>query len=515
MNETKIQWAHYTGGPWHLCSKVSDGCKNCYAWLLMITRLWPIIRNAWKTAGVEDWKTREVWGDNAPRVLTKGFWDSVLALDRKAAREGVRYKVFPSMIDPFDEMPAGIIDQDGHWLDKNQVLADFLDVIRRCSNLDFLLLTKRPENFAIMTGGAMRHLTPDGTAIGFESETWKMLHAWKHGSAPANIWIGCTVENQEYADKRIPELLKIPAVCRFVSYEPALGPVDFSKWLYETHENVGTERLSSSEIWTTGNSPGRDDMAEQSRDADSCGEQNGLRISPGQDNARKNSPSRPSAQAGLPSFQGSNTRWNDNKSRGREQIQQPPDQSDGGDLQRAAGPRDTKTQTRARMSAARGSEQYGEADSSAGLGNSSATNGGGTFEADCGRLQHDRQERLKDRVRSPLGIHQIIVGGESGPKARPFNIEWARSTIEQCKAAGIACFVKQMGSVVQDRNDAGYDGESPKEWPTGTDFDDEYFDPGVYQGKPVRVLLKDKKGGDITEWPEDLRIRQFPNTNAR
>ncbi len=47
----------------------------------MITRLWPIIRKAWKAAGIEDWETREVWGEKAPRVLAKGFWEKAIALD--------------------------------------------------------------------------------------------------------------------------------------------------------------------------------------------------------------------------------------------------------------------------------------------------------------------------------------------------------------------------------------------------------------------------------------------------
>lgn len=98
----------------------------------------------------------------------------------------------------------------------------------------------------------------------------------------------------------------------------------------------------------------------------------------------------------------------------------------------------------------------------------------------------------------------------SKKNARAFNVEWARSTVAQCRAAGVACFVKQMGAVVQDRNDAGFEGDEG-EWPMDTHTDDNYFDPGVYQGKPVRVVLKDKKGGAIEEWPEDLRVREFPS----
>lgn len=100
----------------------------------------------------------------------------------------------------------------------------------------------------------------------------------------------------------------------------------------------------------------------------------------------------------------------------------------------------------------------------------------------------------------------IIVGGESGPGARPFDVTWARSTVAQCRAAGVACFVKQLGKVVIDRNDAGFEGDTPTSWPAGT----EHNAGASRQGAPVRVFLKDRKGGDMAEWPEDLRVREMP-----
>lgn len=82
-------------------------------------------------------------------------------------------------------------------------------------------------------------------------------------------------------------------------------------------------------------------------------------------------------------------------------------------------------------------------------------------------------------------IDWVIVGGESGPGARPFNIQWARDVIAQCKAAGVACFVKQLGANAQ------------------TFCED--------HGVPHRLeCLTDRKGGDMSEWPEDLRVREFP-----
>lgn len=81
-------------------------------------------------------------------------------------------------------------------------------------------------------------------------------------------------------------------------------------------------------------------------------------------------------------------------------------------------------------------------------------------------------------------VDQIIVGGESGPGARPFDISWARQTIEQCKSAGVACFVKQLGK-------RPYPGS-------------------LGSGHMPEMALKDRKGGNMEEWPEDLRVRQWP-----
>ena len=94
-----------------------------------------------------------------------------------------------------------------------------------------------------------------------------------------------------------------------------------------------------------------------------------------------------------------------------------------------------------------------------------------------------------------MPIHWMIVGGESGPGARPFNIRWARLIIEDCQLAGVPCFVKQLGSVP-------YEDDS---WITGAPVDTTKLTrlPGA--------AMKDRKGGDPDEWPADLRVREFPN----
>jgi protein gp37 len=78
----------------------------------------------------------------------------------------------------------------------------------------------------------------------------------------------------------------------------------------------------------------------------------------------------------------------------------------------------------------------------------------------------------------------VIVGGESGPGARPFYVAWARETVRQCREAGVPCFLKQLGAnpIQRDR----------------------------LKGETVVFDLRDRKGGDMSEWPEDLRVREFP-----
>lgn len=79
----------------------------------------------------------------------------------------------------------------------------------------------------------------------------------------------------------------------------------------------------------------------------------------------------------------------------------------------------------------------------------------------------------------------IIVGGESGPRAREFDLQWARSIIAQCRSADVECFVKQLGARVVGPHDNGVNATT--------------------------LTFKHSKGGDWSEWPDDLRIRQFPN----
>lgn len=120
-------------------------------------------------------------------------------------------------------------------------------------------------------------------------------------------------------------------------------------------------------------------------------------------------------------------------------------------------------------------------------------------------------EDLGDLALEGTGIRWVIVGGESGPGARPCDVAWVRSLVEQCRAAGVPAFCKQLGAHVLDRNDAGFDGDDGDAWPADTCVEHDEVDTG-FQGAPVRVRLRDRKGGDPAEWPEDLRCREMPGT---
>lgn len=131
---------------------------------------------------------------------------------------------------------------------------------------------------------------------------------------------------------------------------------------------------------------------------------------------------------------------------------------------------------------------------------------------DCG--EHDVSQGVVDGVLSQpwcaecdtemgdpdwLGIEAIdwvVVGGESGTNARPFDVAWADLLVRQCRGAGVAVFVKQLGAVPYDSREAG-PGDEPHPGGPGADPD-------------CRLNLVSPKGGDMDEWPESLRVREFP-----
>jgi protein gp37 len=108
------------------------------------------------------------------------------------------------------------------------------------------------------------------------------------------------------------------------------------------------------------------------------------------------------------------------------------------------------------------------------------------------------------------GINWVVVGGESGPGARPFDLAWGRSIVQQCKAAGVACFVKQLGAKPLERfprrpeDPLHIDGWTAVR-NNATDGAAEFY---------RYLTLKNRKGGDIAEWPPSLRVREYPRVEV-
>jgi len=194
--ETGIQWADATFNPWRGCTKVSPACDMCYA----------------ETMSKRNPAVLGVWGKYGSRVIaSESMWKQPVKWNRDAEAAGVRKRVFcASLADVFEgpeSMPAE------SWEAVSQARERLGRLIDETPGLDWLLLTKRPEN--VLKYGPLGH-------------------RWTMEGIPQNVWIGTTVENQKYADIRIPELLKVPAKVRFLSMEPLLEEVIFDAFtLYD------------------------------------------------------------------------------------------------------------------------------------------------------------------------------------------------------------------------------------------------------------------------------------------
>jgi protein gp37 len=191
MKESPIEWTQYTFNPWMGCTNVSPGCANCYA-----TTSTPV-----RVFNVE-------WGKGKPRHRTgESKWKAVRSLDRKSAKAGVRTKVFcASLADWLDpEAPS-------FWL------CDLLELIASTPNLDWQLVTKRPELFRDRMASVMRDW--EGTPGAKVADRWRNFRI-----SPKNVWFGCTAENQKTFDHRTQEMAYIDARVKFLSMEPLLESV--------------------------------------------------------------------------------------------------------------------------------------------------------------------------------------------------------------------------------------------------------------------------------------------------
>lgn len=190
MGKTNIDYVDYSFNPWWGCTKVSPGCANCYA------------------EGVATrFNDEPIWGPTAPRrFFGQKYWTQPLAWNRKAQRKDKRFNVLcGSMCDVLEKRGTfnSLSDQIGKARQK------LWELILATPRLDWLLLTKRPENF-------------------------DLIPVWFKSYWPYNLHLGVSVEDQERADERIPLLLSMsqyvkPAGAKlWVSVEPMLGPVEIT-----------------------------------------------------------------------------------------------------------------------------------------------------------------------------------------------------------------------------------------------------------------------------------------------
>ena len=256
---TKIQWTDHTFHPWRGCTRV---------------------------------------------IASEAYWRQPIAWNRQADKEGRRHRVCcASLADVFEERQ-----------ELNHPRARLLSLIHRTPHLDWQLLTRRADGIlarlrdVAFLGETDHQEINDGACL---------AHQWLHGSVMPNIWIMASVEDQQRADERIPQLVATPARVRFLSCEPLLGPINLNL-------NLLGERVA----------------------------------------------------------------W-------------------------------------------------------------------------------------------------VIVGGESGSSARPCDIRWISEIVTQCQQAGVACFVKQLGT-----------------HPCNG--------PPLPFGFASKLKLRNRKGGDISEFPGFLQVRQFP-----
>jgi protein gp37 len=196
--ETAIEWCHHTHNIVWGCEKVSPACKHCYAETFS------------KRVGLQ------VWGAQAPRrVMSESYWKQPVKWNAAAQKAGERRRVFcSSMADVFEDHVTVAEQRLRLW-----------PLIEATPWLDWLLLTKRPQHIASM-----------------------LPATWLDAPRP-NVWLGTTCESQEWAEKRVPVLLEVPAAVRFLSAEPLLGPVDIYKWLDPLHKGGPREPVKPRIDW--------------------------------------------------------------------------------------------------------------------------------------------------------------------------------------------------------------------------------------------------------------------------
>lgn len=367
MKKTRISWSDSTWNYQVGCSRVSRGCRNCYA-----------ERDVARTAARKE----------AFQGLTEKFregprWTGALILLQERIEDPLRWtkgrKVFVNSISDF-------FHEDALW----EVQAAAFAIMSECGHHTFQILTKRPQRaiafFRTLEATAQERCVRDpvhdidwhrreilraaARGVGVED---KRFDPGAEGGAQwplPNVHIGVSVEDRASAARLIPLLFHIPAAVRWVSAEPLLEEISLLPWVRLWEECTSCEEDLG---W-----PGpAEDLCPE------CGAEGTLL-------ARCGEPLEPDDEGEFPWLE-----W------------------------------------------------------------------------------HER-------------IDWVVIGGESGPGARPFYLEWAEKLITECGANGVPCFMKQVGSKAL--------------------FHPHDLKPGFYQGFPT----VHRAGANPEEWPEGLRVQQWP-----
>jgi protein gp37 len=214
---TGISWCHHTFNLSWGCVKISPGCKFCYA---------ETLSNRFGD---------DVWGVNKHRkTFGDKHWNEPVKWNEAATKSGIRARTFcGSMCDVFENHE-----------DVNRERIKLWKLIKNTPMLDWQLLTKRPENIIPHIEDAISVFKEDffinGEKSSNELSLW--LEDWLKGNPPDNVWLGTSAENQEYLETRVPELKKVPAKVRFISGEPLIGALDFSKVVKSGHKYIDKGR---------------------------------------------------------------------------------------------------------------------------------------------------------------------------------------------------------------------------------------------------------------------------------
>lgn len=409
---SSIEWTDRTWNPVRGCSRVSEGCRNCYAERIAAR----FSRSIDDIPGPRIGQTHDAFHGFAEPTPAGPRWTGRVELIDDKLREPLTWRT-----------PARVFVNSMSDLFHENLLDDAIDkvfaVMALAPQHTFQVLTKRADRmhdyFAKLPG--MQRLARIAYEAGMISgkvvlgqggeiawsatpstRTIERDGSWQFPAWPLpNVWLGVSVEDQENADKRIPELLQTPAAVRFVSAEPLLGEVDLG---------LSSATCACCPRWAS--------------------------------------------------------RW----------VSVPC-------MVIADFPMCLQPQFRNRF------VRPGIHRATSNPHGALSVNGIGLRPSDFEALP---------------SLDWVIVGGESGPGARPFDLEWGQSAVNQCRVANVPVFVKQFGAVPL----------VPACRQTHWDYrfvnrpEEKRFT--AHDQKSWRMHLADSKGGDMSEWPKSLRVREFP-----